>query len=84
MDALAELLAAAGAAHHEAFVATDGADPEWPLWYAEFLLGRMGEHVDDPMTKSQLVYLLVGADRAHAGSSEPWPEFYARFIRSGG
>ena len=26
-----------GEAHHQAYIETDGADPEWPLWYAEYL-----------------------------------------------
>ncbi|NNC76195.1 MAG: hypothetical protein HKN93_11890 [Acidimicrobiia bacterium] len=83
MDALAELLIATGKAHHEAFLSTDGADPEWPLWYADFLLGRITEHFEGSPTKSELVYLLVAADRAHASSDEPWPGFYADFLRSG-
>jgi hypothetical protein len=24
-------------AHHQAYIETDSADPEWPLWYAEHL-----------------------------------------------
>ena len=34
---LADLLLEAGCAHHAAFAATDGADPDWAIWYAEFL-----------------------------------------------
>ncbi|MBT8197192.1 MAG: hypothetical protein KJP12_06940 [Acidimicrobiia bacterium] len=84
MDPLADLLKAAGKAHHEAFISTDGADPEWPLWYADFLVGRIGEHLERSVTKSELVYLLVAADRASAGGEAPWPEIYADFLRSGG
>lgn len=25
-----------GEAHHQAYIETDGADPEWPLWYADY------------------------------------------------
>ena len=33
---IAKLLRETGHAHHEAFAATDGADPDWPIWYAEY------------------------------------------------
>ena len=31
-----------GEAHHRAYIETDGADPEWPLWYADYLQERLG------------------------------------------
>ena len=34
---LEELLRETGEAHHQAYIETDGADPEWPLWYADYL-----------------------------------------------
>ncbi|MEM6634472.1 MAG: hypothetical protein AAF667_01150 [Pseudomonadota bacterium] len=34
---LADLLREAGSAHHQAFLAVDGADPDWALWYADYL-----------------------------------------------
>ena len=40
---LADLFLETGHAHHAAFAATDGADPEWPIWYAE--------HLQAPLTK---------------------------------
>ncbi len=30
-----------GEAHHQAYIETDGADPEWPLWYADYLRERL-------------------------------------------
>lgn len=35
---LAKLFQEAGKAHHEAFATTDGVDPEWPIWYADYLV----------------------------------------------
>ncbi len=29
---LVELFRETGRAHHSAFMATDGVDPEWPIW----------------------------------------------------
>ena len=34
-DNIAGFLVQTGQAHHKAFEATDGADPDWPIWYAE-------------------------------------------------
>src|SRR3954471_10797358 len=30
-----------GEAHHQAYIETDGADPEWPLWYADYLRDKL-------------------------------------------
>jgi hypothetical protein len=81
-DDLAELLTAAGRAHHEAFSDADGFDPEWPLWYAEFLAPRIEDGFDTVLTRSELVYLLVASARAHDAddTDRPWADFYAEFI----
>ena len=36
-DNLVDLLVETGRAHQAAFAATDGADPDWPIWYADCL-----------------------------------------------
>lgn len=79
---LAELLMETGQLHHEAFIETDGADPEWPLWYADYLSGRIDAFVDAQPTNSKIVQCLVNAAEAHATNSpdEPWPRFYAKYI----
>lgn len=41
-DELAVLLVDAGHHHHDAYGESDGADPEWPLWYAQLLLAHLG------------------------------------------
>jgi hypothetical protein len=48
-----------GEAHHQAYIETDGADPEWPLWYADYLRERLGDLLDAGFTKSELVHMLV-------------------------
>ena len=75
---LAELLIDTGRAHHQAFIETDGADDEWPLWYAQYLQPRLAADHGIELTVSALVHLLVQADRDHDGG--PWSEFYARRI----
>lgn len=88
-ERLAELFLGAGRAHHTAFAATDGADPDWPIWYAEHLQTVLGEAMQVPFTKSELVYCLMTADFEHAARApdDAWPGFYAdhfieRFARS--
>jgi len=76
---LVELLLETGHAHHTAFAATDGADPDWPIWYAEHLQTSFAEALQTPFSKSQLIYCLMDADFeqiARAPESN-WPEFYA-------
>ena len=81
-----ELLKQVGPAHHAAFAATDGADEEWPAWYAAWLLERLPNQ--DPLNQkpitdeSRLAGLLEAAAEAHktSASTEEWPDFYARFI----
>ena len=86
---LVSVFSETGRAHHAAFEATDGVDPEWPIWYAEHLQAPIADALQTPFTKSQLVYCVMDADferSARAPDSE-WPEFYAdqfieRYARS--
>ena len=80
---LAAVFRAAGSAHHDAFSQTDGDDPEWPLWYAEYLQEPLGKLFNTGFTRSELVYLLLSAekDRQAEHSAPAWPEYYARFFR---
>ncbi len=76
-----ELLSQVGPAHHRAFSATDGDDPEWPTWYAAWLLERLPEPLPN-VDESQLAVVLAQAAEAHktSGSKDDWPVFYARFV----
>jgi len=78
-DNIAELLAQTGEAHHEAFAETDGADPDWPIWYAEYARDKFADRFDMDFTRSQLVFCLMNADIEHQARSpdSDWPEFYA-------
>ncbi len=53
----------AGYAHHQAFLDTDGEDPEWPIWYANYLQKKLAGVFQTDMTLSQLIYLLVFVDK---------------------
>lgn len=78
---LAELFQQAKQAHLQAYQKTDGADPEWPLWYADYLLEPLREILQADLTKSELVYLLVRVDREQRESAPQanWTEYYADF-----
>jgi predicted enzyme related to lactoylglutathione lyase len=77
VDALTALLREAGEAHHAAFEATDGHDPEWPIWYATFLQERLAALMGRPFTRSDLVRLLMGLEEMRAAEAPdaewaPW------------
>ena len=72
----------AGEAHHQAYIATDGADPEWPLWYADHLRDRLAPLLDASFTKSELVYLLllVANEQPLRAPGANWARYYSKFF----
>jgi glutaredoxin len=81
-EVIGKLLLDTGHAHHKAFEVTNGADPDWPIWYAEYAKDTFAEQFGMHFTKSQLIYCLMNADFEHearAPDSE-WPDFYANEI----
>lgn len=81
---LEQVFAEAGPAHHQAYIATNGDDPEWPIWYADYLKNKVEFIVDRTYTRSEMIYFMVLADRQHkaTGGIEPWPRFYANLLLS--
>jgi hypothetical protein len=81
-DPIAALLHEAAETHHVVFRITDGDDPDWASWYADWLL----DHSELPgllgraPVRSHLVHALVELDRAvtASGTDEPWEGVYAR------
>lgn len=76
-----ELLNETKTRHVEAYAATQGFDPAWARWYAEYLQGRL----DDPsqVTVEELEQLLTEADQAFQAEGlekEEWPRYYADFL----
>lgn len=76
---LIALFREAGSAHHKAFITTNGDDPEWPIWYAEFLQPKLNGFLPTRWTKSEVVYLLLRAEKERSAITPQlsWPEFYA-------
>jgi len=77
IQALADLLKETGHAHHQAFMDTEGVDPEWALFYAEYLEQPLSELLGQKLTRSRIIFELVRlADIGNEGD-KPWPVAYA-------
>ena len=81
---VALLLKEAATTHHTVYRFVDGDDPDWPIWYAEWLidLSELPTLLGGRPVKSELVYLLVGLEKRFRNkeSDLPWEEFYAAGI----
>ncbi len=85
---LQRLFEETGAAHHEAFAASD---PDWPLWYADYLKPKLSARGEGPrdggqlcveLSRAELVSALLQAEdeRDATGDARPWAEFYAEYF----
>jgi hypothetical protein len=67
--------------HHVVFAITDGTDPDWATWYADWLanLSSIGELLGGRPVRSELTYVLVGLDKEYTlqNPAEKWEDFYA-------
>jgi glutaredoxin len=82
-DALITLLKATGEAHHEAFLATDGADPDWAMWYAAHLADEARALLTNgPETQTEWVRLLADLAEEHAARAPDadWTQYYAQHL----
>jgi hypothetical protein len=79
----AELLHEAAEAHHVAYKETDGVDPDWSIWYADYLLAHgIDKLLEAKLLKSDLIYLLVRADKEQVAEAPGgnWERYYADFL----
>ncbi len=83
-ERVAELLREVADLHHRVYRTTDGADPDWPSWYAQWLvdLSELPDLLARRPVRSQLVHLLVDLDQevTSGAIAEPWEQYYARRI----
>jgi hypothetical protein len=81
-DALAALLTETSEAHHQAFADVDGEDPEWPMWYADFMIDRLSELLHAPLTRSELICILLNLSRLQPAEAPDvsWQEYYADYL----
>jgi hypothetical protein len=79
--AVAVLLHEVAETHHRVYRITDGDDPDWASWYANWLidLSELPELIGRTPVRSELVYLLVLLDREFtAGQADrTWEQYYA-------
>lgn len=76
---LIDLFTETDRAHREAYAATGGEDPEWPIWYAGHLQQPLSKALDESFTQSQLIHFLMDIDleREALSSDMSWPEYCA-------
>ena len=82
---LAELFRQAAAAHHAAFSATDGDDPDWPLWYADYMYDKLAYFLSVNFTVDDVANYLVQLDqevRGGAAGDNDWATYFAQSFLS--
>lgn len=84
VERVAALLHEAAETHHIVYRITDGEDPDWASWYADWLvrLSELPKLLGRAPVRSELVFLLVQADRDYTARErdESWENFYAERI----
>jgi hypothetical protein len=81
VERIAELLHEAAETHHVVYRVTDGDDPDWASWYADWLLdlSELPSVLGARPVRSHLVHALVELDRGYTaeGPDERWEDWYA-------
>ncbi len=81
---VASLLKEASEIHHAVYRFVDGDDPDWAIWYADWLidLSELPALLGGRPVRSQLVYVLVGREKKFEtqGKDVAWEDFYAQGI----
>jgi len=81
-QALTNLFKQVGDAHHHAFADVNGDDPDWPEWYATYLIEKIPAVIGRDLPKADLEDLLRQAHQSYERITPniPWQEFYAEFF----
>ena len=78
---ISALLHEAAETHHVVYRITDGDDPDWASWYADWLLNlsELPELLGSTPVRSHLVHALVQLDRDYTAEQrdEAWEDWYA-------
>jgi hypothetical protein len=78
---VADLLHEAAETHHTVYRITDGDDPDWASWYADWLLGlsELPDVLGARPVRSHLVHALVELDREYTSAErlERFEDWYA-------
>lgn len=78
---VSELLHEAAETHHLVYRITDGDDPDWASWYADWLLdlSELPDVLGTRPPRSHLVHALVELDRDYTAAERGgrWEDWYA-------
>jgi hypothetical protein len=78
---IAALLQEASETHHTVYRITDGDDPDWASWYADWLvnLSELPQLLGTTPVRGELTWLLVSLDREYARTNPGprWAQWYA-------
>jgi hypothetical protein len=77
-----DLFRKVGKEHHHTYIKTNGEDPDWPLWYADYSIGRLKKLLNASFTRNELAYLMVMAEKEQVlmAPGADWAAYYARFF----
>ncbi len=77
-EKISALLHEAGETHHTVYRITDGEDPDWASWYADWLIqhSELPELLGKAPVRSELVFELVSLEREF-GADQGWEDRYA-------
>ena len=86
VQAVRRILHQVAETHHVVFAISDGDDPDWASWYADWLvnLSALPRILGRPPVRGELTWLLVDLDKEFTRDmpARPWEEFYAdRLVR---
>jgi NAD(P)H-hydrate epimerase len=82
IEQIVKLLQETRQEHHRAYAETNGADPEWPSWYAERMSERLNRLLECRLTKSEIAEQLDALEEGHRDQAPDvnWAEYYARAL----
>jgi hypothetical protein len=82
VEQIALLLEETQHAHHQAYLAADGFDPDWPLWYAGYLQDKLPPLLEAELTRSELTYLMVYLSKFQPldAPGALWARYYAKAL----
>ena len=80
---IAALLHQTGEEHFATHQETNGDDPDWSIWYANYLLEHgLAPLLEATLLKSDLIYLLVLVDKQQKSEAPgaQWEKYYTDFF----
>lgn len=81
VERIADLLREVADLHHRYYRLTDGADEDWPTFYARWLVhhSELPDVLGQRPARSEVVHLLVRAERELADAAD-WAAAYAELL----